>query len=56
MFSFDQVQRELRAIADFDLFFSATSEHHPEEIAGAECRILRKIELLDLVETIALRN
>jgi hypothetical protein len=50
MLRFDQVQRELKAIVDFDLLFSATSEHYPEEIAGAECRVLRKIELLDLVD------
>jgi hypothetical protein len=56
MFSFDHLQRELKAIVDFDLSFMAKSEHYPEEIAGAECRILRKIELLELVETIALRN
>jgi len=56
MLSFDQVQRELKAIVEFDLLFSATSEHYPEEIAGAECRTLRRIELIDLVETIALRN
>ncbi len=56
MLSFDQIQRELKAILEFDLLFSATSEHYPDEIAGAECRVLRKIELIDLVQTIAFRN
>ena len=45
MLSLDQIQRELKAIEDFDFLFSAASEHRPEEIVGFELRRLREQEL-----------
>jgi hypothetical protein len=54
--TFDQIQRELKAIVDFDALFLAANEYHAEEIDGCECRILRKIELLELAGQIAARN
>jgi hypothetical protein len=56
MLSLDQIQRELKAILDFDNLFSAGSEHYPEEIVGFELRKLRKQELLGLAESLASRN
>jgi hypothetical protein len=34
MLSMDQIQRELKAILDFDIIFLAASKHYPEEIVG----------------------
>ena len=56
MLSFDQIQRELRAILDFDNLFLAGSEHYPEEMDGFELRKLRKQELLGLAELLASKN
>jgi len=56
MLSMDQIQRELKAILNFDIVFLAWSEHHPEEIVGFELRKLRKQELLGLAELIVSRN
>jgi hypothetical protein len=54
MLSLDQIQRELKAILDFDILFLAKSEHYPEEIVGFELRKLRKQELLGLAESLVL--
>jgi hypothetical protein len=51
MLSFDQIQRELKAILDFDLLFLAASKHYPEEIDGFKFRQLRRQELLGLAES-----
>ncbi len=56
MLSMDQIQRELKAILDFDILFLAASEHYPEEIVGFELRKFRKQELLGLAELIVSRN
>jgi hypothetical protein len=56
MLSLDQIQRELRAIEDFDTLFLAASEYYSEEIVGFELRKLRKQELRGLVELIVSRN
>ncbi len=56
MLSFDQIQRELKAILDFDLLFLAASERYPEEIVGFKLRQWRKQELLGLAESLASRN
>ena len=48
MLSLDQIQREFKAILDFDNLSSARSEHYPKEIVGFELRKLRKQELLGL--------
>jgi hypothetical protein len=56
MLSFDQIQRELKAIVEFDQLFITIPEHCPEEWSGYECRVLRKIELLDLTVRMAARN
>jgi hypothetical protein len=56
MLSMDQIQRELKAIMDFDILFVAWSEHHPEEIVGFEMRKLRKEELRGLAELIVSSN
>jgi hypothetical protein len=56
MLSLDQIQRELKAILDFDILFLAWSEHYPEEIVGFELRKFRKQELLGLAELIVSRN
>ncbi len=44
MLSMDQIQRELKAVLDFDILFLAGSECYPEEIIGFELRKLRKRE------------
>jgi hypothetical protein len=56
MLSLDQVQRELKAIIDFDILFLAQSKHYPEEIVGFELRQFRKQELLGLAKSLASRN
>ena len=56
MLSFDQIQRELKAILDFDLLFLAASKHHPEEIVGFKFRQLRRQELLGLADSLVSRN
>jgi hypothetical protein len=56
MLSLDQIQRELKAILDFDNLFLARGEHYPEEIVGFELRKLRKQELLGFAESLASRN
>jgi hypothetical protein len=56
MLSLDQIQRELRAIEDFDTLLLAASEHYPEEVIGFELRKLRKQELLGLAALIVSRN
>jgi hypothetical protein len=56
MLTLDQVQRELKAILDFDVLFLATSEHYPEELVGFELRKLRKQELLGLARFLVSRN
>jgi hypothetical protein len=54
--SLDQIQRELKAILDFDVLFLAESRHYPEEIVGFEVRQLRKQELLGFAESLASTN
>jgi hypothetical protein len=56
MLSLDQIQRELKAIMDFDILFMAWSENYPEEIVGVEMRKLRKQELRGLAEFIVSSN
>ncbi len=56
MLSFDQIQREIKAILDFDILFLAASTHYPEEIAGFKFRQLRRQELLGLAESLVSRN
>ena len=56
MLSLDQIQRELRAIVDFDVLFLAANTHYPEEIDGFKFRQLRRQELLALAKSIASRN
>jgi hypothetical protein len=56
MLSLDQIQRELKAILDFDTLFLACCEHYPEEIVGFELRMFRKQELLGLAGLIVSRN
>jgi hypothetical protein len=56
MLSLDQIQRELKAIMDFDILFVAWSEHYPDEIVGFEMRKLRKQELRGLAELIVSSN
>jgi hypothetical protein len=56
MLSMDQIQRELKAILDFDILFLARSEHYSEEIVGFEMRKLRKQELRGLAEFIVSSN
>jgi len=56
MLSLDQIQRELKAIRDFDILFLAASEHCPEEIIGFKLRQLRKQELLGLAQSLASKN
>jgi hypothetical protein len=51
MLSLDQIQRELRAIDDFDRLFLAVNDHCPAEVIGFENRKLRKRELLMLAES-----
>src|SRR5580704_10773438 len=50
MLSLDRIQRELKAILDFDIIFSAENKHYPAEIIGFEVRQWRKRELLQYVE------
>jgi hypothetical protein len=40
--SLDQIQRELKAILNFDILFLAAGEHYPEEIVGFELRKFRQ--------------
>jgi hypothetical protein len=56
MLSLDQIQREFKAILDFDILFLAASEYYPEEIVGFKLRQLRKQELLEFAKSIASRN
>ena len=56
MLSMDQIQRELKAILDFDILFLSRSAHYPEEIVGFEMRKLRKEELRGLAELIVSSN
>jgi len=56
MLSLDQIQRELKAIQDFDILFLTSSEHFPEEVIGFELRKFRKQELIGLAELIVSRN
>ncbi|MGB9072904.1 MAG: hypothetical protein WCC22_09545 [Terriglobales bacterium] len=56
MLSLVQIQRELKAIREFDKLFVTEPEHTPEEIAGFQLRKLRKQELLMLANFIAARN
>jgi len=56
MLSLDQIQRELKAILDFDILFLASSKHYPEEVIGFELRKWRKQELLWLAELLASKN
>jgi hypothetical protein len=56
MLSLDQIQRERKAILDFDVLFLANSSQYSEEIVGFELRQLRKQELLGLAESLASRN
>jgi hypothetical protein len=56
MLNLDQIQRELKAILNFDIIFLAWSEHYPEEFVGFELRKLRKQELLGLAALIVSRN
>lgn len=44
MLSMDQIQRELKAILDFDILFLSASDHCPEEIDGFKFRQLRQQE------------
>jgi len=55
--SFDQIQRELRAIIRFDvLFLKSSADYYPDEVAGFECRQKRERELLDMVTSRTLKN
>jgi hypothetical protein len=54
--TFDQTQRELTAILDFDIVYLAASNHYPDEIMGFELRKFRKQELLGLAELLASKN
>lgn len=54
--SLNQIQRELKAILDFDILYLAASRHYPEEIVGFKFRQLRKQELLGFAELLASRN
>ena len=56
MLNLDQIQRELRAIEDFDNVFLAASERRQEEVVGFLFRQLRKQELLRLEESIVSRS
>jgi hypothetical protein len=56
MLNLDQIQRELRAIREFDILYFAKTEHYPEEILGFELRKLRKQELFRLAKQLALSN
>lgn len=56
MLSLDQIQRELKAILEFDILFLARDENYREEVVGFEMRKLRKLELLLLAELLASRN
>jgi hypothetical protein len=56
MVSFDQIQCELKAVVEFDALFLASADRYPDELDGHECRVLRKIELLELARHIAARN
>jgi len=54
--SFDQIQRELKAMLDFDVVFLSVDDPCQEEIDGFQIRKLRRIELLALAKSIASRN
>jgi hypothetical protein len=56
MLSLDQIQRELKAILDFDLIFLAASKHYREEIVGFEVRQCRRQELLRDMESLRVRR
>jgi len=56
MVTLDQIQRELKAILDFDRLFLTGGEHYADEIIGFEVRKLRKRELLALAEFLASKN
>ena len=56
LLSLDQIQRELKAMLDFDILFLAASAYYPEEIVGFELRKLRKQELLGLAASIVSKN
>jgi len=56
MLTLDQIQRELKAILEFDIVYLAASNHYPDERMGFELRKSRKRELLALAESLASRN
>jgi hypothetical protein len=56
MLSLDQIQRELKAIQNFDILFSAATEHYSDEEIGFEMRKVRRLELLGLAELLASKN
>ena len=54
--SLDEIQRELKAIDDFDTLLMAEPSCRFEDVIGHAVRIARKKELLEMAKRIAVRN
>jgi hypothetical protein len=56
MLSLDQIQRELKAILEFDIVYLAAHNHYPDEVVGFQLHEIYQQELLGLAKTLASRN